>query len=364
MSGSCRWITTDQEQTWEEILRRFPVECHDIHLTARYHRLYEANGDGQAVMFVYEEDRDTYAVTFLLRPVPPFPGFESSFDIESAYGYAGPVSTTESPAFLAAADSAFCAVLKEKQVITEFVRFHPLLDNVRFVPPSSGMQVLRLRDYVTVDLQRPEQERWESYSPQNRNKIRKAEKAGYRIERGNPSTDFEVFVDIYLENMRQLRAASAYFFSPPYFTELQELTISDGILLLAQGSAGTVGAGVFFHSGPWAHYFLASVTPEGRQHGVGNLLLHEGIRWAAGTGARTMHLGGGLSADPQDALFVFKRNFSSLTVPFHIGKRIHRPEDYQRLIACWEEKYPQGKGAFTAILQRYRWEEKDFPVNH
>ncbi|MFM7727800.1 MAG: GNAT family N-acetyltransferase [Flavobacteriales bacterium] len=170
---------------------------------------------------------------------------------------------------------------------------------------------------------------------------------------------FGTFVDIYLENMRQLGAAKMYYFSDSYFLELRNLVRKDGVLLLAIGPSGVHGAAIFLVSGKWAHYFLSSVTPEGRQLGVGNLLLHEGINWAADRGASVMHLGGGLSAEPSDPLLSFKMNFSSDTVPFHIGKRVHDVEKYKAILEAWEYKHEVPQGDFGNILQRYRWTEED-----
>ncbi len=357
-------VTTEQSEVWEELLGLFPAELQDIHLRARYYRMYELNGDGSARLFVYRKQADCYIQPFLLRSVPAFDGFAGYYDIESAYGYAGPVSTTEDLTFLAEADAAFCDYCKEQNVITEFVRFHPLLRNHRFVSSGSTLQLIHLRDYVTVDLRSTATQAFEAYTPQNRNKIRKAENAGYRVHAQNSEASFGEFVHIYMENMKQLGASQQYYFSPAYFGSLQQLTLTDGVLLTVEGSEGAVGAGIFLKDGPWAHYFLSSVTPEGRKNGVGNLLLHEGINWARHSHCRTMHLGGGLSADPNDPLLTFKQNFSKETMPFYIGKRVHLKGEYDRLIAAWEDCYPQAKDKYTAILQRYHWTEKDLPSGH
>ena len=77
-----------------------------------------------------------------------------------------------------------------------------------------------------------------------------------------------------------------------------------------------------------------------------------------------MHLGGGISAKADDPLLVFKKNFSRLSVPFYIGKRIHNSTAYQQLIASWEAYMPEVSGKFGAILQRYRWTKEDLPAQH
>ncbi|MFM8432684.1 MAG: GNAT family N-acetyltransferase [Bacteroidota bacterium] len=352
-------IPASDQEAWDRVLNQFPEALQDIHLTARYHQLYERNGDGQARLFVFKSNEETYCMPFLIRPIDGLNGIEGSYDSESAYGYSGPVSTTAESGFLKAADETFREYCNSVKLVTEFVRFHPLLDNQRFVPEGSGMQVIRLRDYVTVDLSCGLNERMDRYSAQNRNKIRKAEKAGVHVVEDPSTAQFATFIDIYVENMRQLHASRMYFFSDAYFHELRSLIKRDGVLLLALGPEGILGAAVFLASGSYSHYFLSSVTANGRQLGVGNLLLHEGINWAADRGARIMHLGGGLTADPADPLLTFKLNFSKTTVPFFIGKRIHDETAYRKILEAWEKKHGIAAGAFGNILQRYRWTDED-----
>jgi len=360
----CKIISASSNEEWDNEIAQLPADLQDIHLTARYHRMYEENGDGEARLFVYRTSVGQYVVPFLLRPVPSYLTPSALFDIESAYGYSGPVSSSLDAHFLREADQAFAEYCRDEKVVTEFVRFHPLLSNQRFLAADSTMQVIHLRDYVAVDLTQSSDERWENYTPQNRNKIRKAEKAGYYIHHDRTLASYDDFVRIYLENMRQLKAAPQYYFSPAYFTALRRLALSDGALLLVKQNEKVEGAAIFLGSGRWAHYFLSSVTPEGRRNGVGNLLLHKGLNLAADRGCLSMHLGGGLSADAHDPLLVFKQNFSRQSVPFYIGKRVHDATGYHQLISAWEEAVPEAKGKYGSILQRYRWTKADLPETH
>lgn len=357
-------IASSDAEEWDRAIAQLPIESQDIHLMARYHQLYERNGDGDARLFVFESGGQNFLLPFLLRPVPQTLAPGGFFDIESAYGYAGPVSSSMDSEFLKNADMAFLDYCREKKVVTEFVRYHPLLGNHCFVVEGQALQLIHLRDYVAVDLRVDSESRWQEYTPQNRNKIRKAERAGYRIHHDQTAEKFEEFIRIYLENMQQLRAARQYYFSPAYFESLRLLVLSDGVLLLVMKENRVEGAAVFLGYGRYAHYFLSSVTPEGRRNGVGNLLLHEGINWAAEKKYEVMHLGGGLTADSNDPLLVFKQNFSRKTLPFYIGKRIHDNGVYQQLITSWESLYPAAKGKYSAILQRYRWTKEDFPESH
>src|ERR1700680_4379842 len=69
-------------------------------------------------------------------------------DIQSAYGYGGPLSNTDDPEFVAAAEHAFTGWAKESNVIAEFLRFHPLVPHDRWYAGD----VVSNRDTVHVDL--------------------------------------------------------------------------------------------------------------------------------------------------------------------------------------------------------------------
>ena len=212
----------------------------------------------------------------------------------SPYGYSGPLSSTTDHGFLAAADKAFREYCSTESVVCEFIRYHPLLNNHIFAGGFIGMQNLQLREYVTVRIEAEEELQLKTYSPQNRNKLRKAVASGVKITRDEQLQRFDQFVAVYLENMRLLSAAPLYFFSAEYFEALRELVRTDGFLLMADDERGCLGATVFLVSGRYAHYFLASSTAEGKKVAAGNLLLHEGINQCRLAGSSLLHLGGGV----------------------------------------------------------------------
>lgn len=336
---------------WNDYYDRLPDALRDIHFSFNYHHLYEANGDGKMILFVYEEESDFYFYPFLLRSVP---GHATLKDIETVYGYTGPLCTTEDPVFLHEADQSFLNWCKKEKVISEFVRFNPLIGNERFMKNAVKLATIHLRDYVAVDLSKNYSSVEANYTPANKNKIRKAIKAGIVIEEDSQAKQFDSFVSIYLDNMKRLNAIPMYFFSDSFFRELATLTRLSGTLINARLNGEIIGSTVFLQDGQYGHYFLSSATEFGRKNAAGNLMLDHGIRWCKGKHLSKLHLGGGLTGDPDDPLLRFKQNFSSQTVAFFIGKRIHDEENYQKVIREWELANPVKAVEQKAILQRYR----------
>lgn len=97
---------------------------------------------------------------------------------------------------------------------------------------------------------------------------------------------------------------------------------------------------------------------------AGNLLLHHGIKWSQQNGMKMLHLGGGVSEDENDPLLIFKRNFSTKTKKFYIGKRIHDQSAYSSLVAEWDQRFSEEAAKYKNILQRYRWTGADLVRSH
>ena len=354
-----RVLKADDKAGWDECFHSLPEHLRDINFSYDYHRMYQANGDGDIRLFYFERDGEKYYYPFLLRPVL-IAGAESPYkDIETAYGYTGPISTTSDDNFVREADEEFRRFCAEENVVSEFVRFNPLLSNDDLFHSSNSMSIVPLRDYVTVKLERSAEELFLGYSSQNRNKIRKAEKTGVQIQFDPEAKDFDTFVSIYLENMQRIGAAKMYFFSDAFFAEMKRLTVQSGAFMTARLNGEILGATVFLKGETIGHYFLSSATEEGKKNAVSNLMLHHGILWAKRKGLQQIHLGGGVTASADDPLLVFKLNFSDVLVKFTIGKRIHNQRVYDALIQQWEETYPQHAVQYKPILQRYRLTGED-----
>jgi len=352
-------LNSSHQKRWDEAFASLPSDLRDINFAYVYNRLYELNGEGELQLFLYSEEDELYFYPFLLKTIKHKLSDEVYRDIETVYGYSGPLSGSSDPSFIERAMHAFKRYCEEQNVVCEFIRFHPIIKNHKLNPVDPNLKIVPLRDYVYVDLTNDEQVIWDEYSSQNRNKIRKAEKLGVKVLAGINESTYKEFVQMYLENMRQVNAAPMYLFSDIFFSELSKIVQSDGVFFEAQHEGKTIGAAVFLGGTAIGHYFLAAASSEGKKLAAGNLLLHHGIKWAKQNGMKKLHLGGGVSEDLNDPLLVFKKNFSHQMEKFYIGKRVHNDEVYNALVTDWDLRFPEDAGKYKNILQRYRWTKKD-----
>jgi len=329
------WIFGTQEsEKWHDVLRRFAQT--DIYFLPEYHRAYELNGDGEALAFVLEEDDNVLFYPFFVRPIERVgsePLSEPWYDIETVYGYSGPLSTTTDRAFLRKAWAAFASWCREKHIVAEFIRFNPFMENYRYVDDLCKVAVDR--ETVVVRLDCSEEELWRSYPSVQRNMVRKAFKKDLICEQVPVVAGLSAFKRLYDRTMERVQARGYYYFSDHYFDYLRD-ALSEKVKTFVVGDADRiVAATLFLTHRDRIHYHLAGSDAAYMKFAPNNLLLHTVALWGQREGFRWLHLGGGRTASADDSLFRFKASISRLRLPFYVGRRVHNQEVYDSLCAEW-----------------------------
>lgn len=277
------------------------------------------------VFFVFREQAQVFYYAFHLSQIPG----QSQFDIQSPYGYGGPLANTDDKEFLMRAWNAFVQWCNEHDVLAEFVRFHPLLDNKRFF----GGDVVGDREVVWIDLTC--QDLLSTYSTRARTAIRKAQKHGLTVEWWQPDRFAAMFPQLYSDHMQVLNADEYYFFSEEYFRALIGWDCAH--LAVCKMGEEVLAAAIFLVGPHHLEYHLSAATTSGRQLSATNLLIHEAALRGHHLGCSVMNLGGGTNSAPDNPLLFFKSGFSALRALFSIGKCVHLPVKYAALKIEWEK---------------------------
>lgn len=315
---------------WDAALTRLAAHgLNDVYFDWRYVALY-AGDDGTPAACIYDDGADLFFFPFLHRPIP---GTDRR-DFETAYGYGGPLATTERADFLAAAWRGFGDVAADLRLIAGLVRFHPLLKSERF---AVGGPLTPRPERATVFLrlnQSPEAV-WRGYADDNRRKIRKAERLGLRVERDDASSALATFADLYHDRMTALDAHADYFFGNAYFAAVADLGAGRRLVYRAVVDNETI-AGALVLLGPrFAHYHLSAGKAERFAFAPNNALRHAVVCDHLNGGREALHFGGGLTGAADDGLFAFKRKFSPDAASFFIGGCVLDPDAYQSLRDAW-----------------------------
>jgi hypothetical protein len=327
-------LNSSQAEAWHVAMSRQPLR--DVYFTPEYHRVYELNGEGSAKAFVASERDQVLFYPFMMRPINEVAGHrvaDTWFDIESVYGYTGPLATTSDRRFLSAAWECFDSWCRQSRVVAEFVRFNPTIENFRFIDPS---YVVTLdRETVAVNLNCTQEELWQSYSSRHRNMIRKAEKNGLECAEMPLTEGMGHFTKLYSETMSRVGADEYYFFPDNYFNGLAQW-LGDKLRLFAVKSGGRVIAAALFLLSPnFIHYHLQGSRQDAMHLAPVPLLLHTVASWGLQQGFGEFHLGGGSTSDPNDSLFTFKAGISKLRRSFFTGRRVHNPEMFDQFCSLW-----------------------------
>ncbi len=331
-----RILDTSQADVWHRYLARLPDA--DVYHTPEYHRAHEANGDGRALAFVAEEGAEVLFHPFMLRPIF---GTEYS-DVETVYGYSGPLATTTHPASLGPMWWAFHDWCLEKRVVAEFIRFNPLSPGVRY--SHCQYQTALDRETVVLGLSGAPDDLTARYTSRQRNMVRKAEGLGLVAGLEDSPAAWQLTRRCYENTMDRNAAAGYYHFSHAYWRALEEgrgwcrlLGVRDREI---HGARFWLSGAVFLLHGDRMHYHLAGSDETARGTGAANLLLHAAALWGQAHGYRWLHLGGGRTSAPDDSLLRFKASVSRGRLPFHVGGRVHDPEAYRRLCDDWMKRHP------------------------
>lgn len=335
---------------WERLLKQLSAKEFDVYYTPEYYSLYQNYGDGEACCYVFEEDGEIVMYPFLRNPITPL-GYKLDkeyYDIQGAYGYNGIIASCHDSGFINAFWESFDAWCQVNDVVAEFSRFHPLLNNQELASPK--MKTFFSRHTVALDL--TDDDIWmHQISSKNRNMIRKAEKEGVTIVE---SDDYETFRKLYNGTMSDLHAEDFYFFPPEYYSEYKQTFKDESLLCLATYDGKVIAGSMFMYSDDYAHYHLSARDRDYSRYAANNLILWYGIQKAKERGCKWLHFGGGTTGDDGDSLLRFKKEFSKTICEFWIGKRVHNQEIYNQIVEQWKNKYPDSYEKNHVKLLGYR----------
>lgn len=304
----------------------------DVYYQREYSTLYENGGD--YFEFLYEEECKFVRFSSLRRRISEVAGVkldEELYDLETPYGYGGPLTNSNDEHFLKRAFFEYKKHCRDKLIVCEFIRFHPFNEMVK--NKCLFDMFIQERQIVLVDLLKSTEERQKAYSKTTRNIVKKAKKF-LTVEVDN--TPLPDFLKMYYQTMQKNIASDFFYFDDAYFKKLQEI---DGAFLLATKKNNEYASIGFFLCGKeLAHYHLSANNQELSKENGNYLLLDAAFEHAKANGCKYMLLGGGRTSSPDDSLFKFKSKFSPSLLPFYIAGLDFWPEKRIQLNQFWEKE--------------------------
>lgn len=330
-------IGLENSQEWDDLVNSLP--SHDVYYLSGYVKAFKEHGDGQPLLIWWESDNIKAACTLMLRDVANDKRFSSLkpakyFDAVTPYGYGGFIfSSDPSENQLSQLKKEFINFLKERNIISVFFRFHPILDNAKF---SRGIcDIIDLGKTISMDIESPEKI-WANITSKNRNVIRKAERSGVEIHHGKGIELLLNFKEIYDETMREDRAIDYYFFRDDFYKSIAEDINDNYEVFFATLYDEIISMAIILFDNEQMHYHLSGSKRKYRSFAPSNLLLYQVALWGHEKGLKSFHLGGGVGSG-EDPLYKFKAAFNrNSDNQFSIGKMIINLSKYNELVSIRE----------------------------
>lgn len=332
---------------WQEIFLLLPDFFAMVYYSAPYYKIFQSNGDGTAAALLYRENKSMVFYPFLLKQIPPKIGGKGFYDLETAYGYGGPIAFNCSSETINNYLEAFDCWARQNNVVAEFVRFNPLtLNHLDF---SAYYRPALNRITCSITLHSDFDTTLNCCKPARRRNYHRARLAGLQFK---ILSDCHKFKTLYRQTMQRLHAPDYYYFSEASFAAIDEMSESERIYAAAETTEGELAAAaIFLLDHQSAHYHLGCSNPEFKHTQANAFLMLEFAGYAIEQKKQILHLGGGLSLADKDPLFVFKSGFSDNRHEFFIGRKIHRPELYRQFSERWHSL----TGSEANILLHYHY---------
>jgi hypothetical protein len=358
VSSTLRWeFLAPEDARWTSLLERV---THDFYHLPSYVRMCAEMENGEAGAFYAVDGGNELMLPMILREVPDLGAQDTRGwrDATSPYGYPGPIIVTEGPgydtpaAFVEKALETLLVLMRERRILTAFVRFHPLLQPPLEPFAARGRLVMHGHT-VSIDLTRSAEEIWAGVRVNHQRQIRTLERRpDVCVEEDRDWSRLPDFIATYRVTMDRVKATASYYFGATYFSALRR-ALGDRLHLIIARFGEQLAAGVAVtECCGFVQYHLAATAPEFFKDRPQKVLCRDTWLWAQRRGARVFHLGGGVGGR-EDGLFHFKAGFSDLRHPFYTWRICSEPTVYERLVAAWLEQNTGGS-ATTEFFPAYR----------
>lgn len=340
-------IEVYQTEMWDAVVKSF--SNFDVFYLNGYARTFQLNGDGEPLLFYYD-DGDTRGINVVMkRDVHDFGMFGAAlekdcwFDLSTPYGYGGFWTEGEN---YDAINSAYDEYCREQGYICEFVRFHLLSS---YHKHYNGICEPRTHNIVrTLDISA--EEMLMDFEHKVRKNIKRARQNEIEIIIDEKCRRLEDFLGIYYRTMERREAERNYFFTRDFFETLS--TMEDCcayVYALYKGKA--ISAELVIFGTENCYSFMGGTDQEYFYLRPNDYLKFETMMWAREKGFKKYVLGGGYGSD--DGIYNYKKSFAPNGIcDFYVGKKIFDACRYEKLMNIRKSQF--GRDMNTNYFPQYR----------
>lgn len=305
----------------------------DLYFEPNYGKLYEKMENGESIVFKYNGEHGTITHMFIKRLIPIKVDGQSYYDLVTPYGYGGPLITEckegQKNELVKEFEFEFEKYCKENNIVSEFVRFHPVIGNTDDF--RSCYMVSDIRNTIGTNLKDSDDPFQSEFSKSCRKNIRRALREGISFKITEKPDDVQDFKKIYYSTMERNEADEYYYFDDDYFNKCVQLFKENIVLVEAIYNQQTIAMGLYFTYNKTIHIHLSGTLSEYLFLSPAYVLRYAVTMWGKEKGYELIHHGGGRSNSLEDNLYLFKKQFGKTEFKFSIGKKIWNFDIYNEL---------------------------------
>lgn len=349
--------TLDNYQQWDKLYNGLAACDKSPFFTPQYYQAYlEVENHPVRCFWVYQDEDNYLFYPFLSRSINDL-GYELDdvyYDVCGAYGYNGPLGKVKDPNFITLFNSELHSYLRDSKVVTEFVRYCPLIGNRKYHNYTEQIHVL---ENVYVDLTQGPDYVWEKeFEYRVRKTVRKG--ASYNLETvflSGEQIDADAireFFAIYNSTMQRNEADDYYYFDLAFFTRLVEMMKDKVLLGTTYLGDKAISTELLLIDKKLCFGFLGGTLADYYEYKANTFQRWELIKHIGNLGVQKYSMGGGARGG---GILKFKLSFAkNCDNPFYIGAKVHNPNVYTEILSQWKQKFPDAAQKHKGKLQGYR----------
>jgi len=345
-----RILTTEEEVEWNRLLENSNEP--DIYFTPEYLKIFEQHYTpevdtefyGKGYLFFYGNEEEYVLYPYIRRNLKGLEFLrdeeirEEYYDITSPWGYAGITGKFDkkNKDFLKGFLEESKRIFLEKNIVTEFMRFHPVIANQTWL--QELVQIDQRTKTVYIDLRKDLEHILAEMNKKTRNQIRKAQKNKIEVEFSSSKKDLKLFSEYFLDTMTRTSAPLTHLFPYEYFKNTMDFLGENAALMIAKYEGEIIAASLIMEKYNFLHYHFAATDKNYYKLNSNNLLLYEMIKYGKDKGYEFLHMGGSISSRVEDPVLHFKEGFSKDFGYFCTSNRVLNEQLYEELNAI-KKKY-------------------------
>lgn len=309
------------------------MENIDIYFTKEYGKSSEFLYDGICDEYSYQDENGKVKNIFLKRKIDISIDDKTYYDIATPYGYGGPIITEltgDKDKLVKSYMEKFEKYCQENNIVSEFVRFHPIIENYKdFKSVYDTVFMRKTVATITKDKEDPFQE---EFSKSARKTVRKVLKEELEYEVIAKPENLDTFIKVYYDTMDRNEAGDFYYFSEEYFQYLLDNLRENLLNINILKDDIYIASGLYFVNDKFLHAHLSGTRHEYLTYSPAYMLKYLTCQYAHEHKIDFVHYGGGTTNAEDDPLFMFKSKFTKEGIfDFYIGKKIFNQDIYDKL---------------------------------